>query len=338
MVLETTVRPSNMSKKRVLVTGATGLLGANCVVEFLNQEFEVVAPIRNKSSFQIEEHPHLHVLKGNLSDRDFLRKALLGCQYVVHAAAETRQGFPSIEDYLPSNVQLTQILLEVSMERKIQRFIHVSTSNVFGYGNMENPGTETTPILPPFSKSPYVQSKIMAQQSVFSFQNEMEVITVHPTFMLGAYDQKPSSGRIILHGWGKKIIFHPTGGKNFLNASDAAKSIFHLISLGKNGESYLLSGENLSYRSFFKKLLLIQNQKAWLVPIPQFFLIMAGLVGTLLHRLGWKNELSLANMKILGIRNFYSHQKVVETTHFTFQPIEKGIQEALEWFKKSGKI
>jgi len=327
-----------MSKKRVLVTGATGLLGANCVVEFLNQEFEVVAPIRNKSSFLIEEHPHLQVLEGNLCDRDFLRKALLGCQYVVHAAAETRQGFPSIEDYLPSNVQLTQILLEVSMERKVQRFIHVSTSNVFGYGSMENPGTEITPIRPPFSKSPYVQSKILAQQTVFSFQNEIEVITVHPTFMLGAYDQKPSSGRIILHGWGKKIIFHPTGGKNFLNASDAAKSIFHLFSLGKNGESYLLSGENLSYRSFFKKLLMIQNQKAWLIPIPQFFLILAGLVGTLLHRLGWKNEFSLANMKILGIRNFYSRQKVVETTKISFQPIEKGIQEAIEWFKENGKL
>lgn len=327
-----------MSKKRVLITGATGLLGANCVIEFLECEFEVVAPVRKKSSFLIEEHPNLHVLEGNLTDREFLMKALNGCQYVVHAAAETRQGFPKIEDYLPSNVQLTKILLELSVEMKVERFIHVSTSNVFGYGSMENPGTETTPIRPPFSKSPYVQSKIMAQQSVFSFQNEIEVITVNPTFMLGAYDQKPSSGRIILHGWGKKIIFHPKGGKNFLNASDAAKSIFYLFTLGINGESYLLSGENLSYRSFFKKLLMIQNQNAWLIPIPQFFLILAGFVGTLLHRLGWKNELSLANMQILGVKNFYSHQKVVETTKIPFQPIEKGIQEAMDWYKKNGRI
>ena len=327
-----------MSKKKVFITGATGLLGANCVVEFLNQQFEVVAPVRKKSSFLIEKHPHLQVLEGNLSDFEFLRKALFGCHYVVHAAAETRQGFPTIEDYLPSNVQLTKNLLEVSVEMMVERFIHVSTSNVFGYGSMENPGTETTPIRSPFSKSPYVQSKIVAQQTVFSFQDKLNVITVNPTFMLGAFDQKPSSGRIILHGIGKKIILHPTGGKNFLNASDAAKSICKLLERGENGETYLLSGENLSYRTFFKKLNASQNQKAWLIPIPQIVLVLAGLIGTLLKGLGLKNELSLANMKILGVKNYYSNRKVVETTKIPFQPIEKGIEEAMEWFKKNGRI
>ena len=338
MVFEEAVRPSTMSQKRVFITGATGLLGANCVVEFLNQQFEVVAPVRKKSSFLLEDHPNLSIREGNLSDLEFLRETMQGCHYVVHAAAETQQGLPKLADYWPSNVELTKNLLEIAVETQVLRFLHVSTSNVFGYGSMENPGIETTPIRPPFSESPYVQSKIMAQQCVFSFQNEMEVITVHPTFLLGAYDQKPSSGRIIFHGWGKKIIFHPTGGKNFLNASDAAKSIFHLFTLGKNGESYLLSGENLSYRSFFKKFLLIQNQKAWLLPIPQFLLILAGLMGTLFHRLGWKSELSLANMRILGVKNYYSNRKVIHTTQLNFQPIEIGIQEALNWFKNTGRL
>jgi nucleoside-diphosphate-sugar epimerase len=327
-----------MTKKKVFITGATGLLGANCVVEFLNQQFEVVAPVRKKSIFPLKDHPNLSVREGNLSDLEFLRETMQGCHYVVHAAAETQQGLQKLADYWPSNVELTKNLLEIAVETQVLRFLHVSTSNVFGYGSLENLGTETTPICPPFSKSLYVQSKIAAQQTVFSFQDKLNVITVNPTFMLGAYDQKPSSGRIILHGIGKKIIFHPTGGKNFLNASDAAKFIYTLLEHGVNGETYLLSGENLSYRTFFKKLNDSQNQKAWLIPIPQFILILAGLGGTLLNGLGLKNELSLANMRILGVKNYYSNRKVIHTTQLNFQPIEIGIQEALNWFKNTGRL
>ena len=90
---------------------------------------------------------------------------------------------------------------------------------------MQNPGDETKSIKAPFDKSLYAQSKLEAQNEVFKVGNSQQktkVITVNPTFMIGKFDTKPSSGRIILSAYKKKIIFYPPGGKNYINVKDAA--------------------------------------------------------------------------------------------------------------------
>lgn len=68
--------------------------------------------------------------------------------------------------------------------------------------------------------------------------------------MLGAWDSRPSSGRIILVGYRHRFMFCQPGGKNFVATGDVAKGIVSALSHGKDGESYLLSGENMTYREF----------------------------------------------------------------------------------------
>ena len=58
--------------------------------------------------------------------------------------------------------------------------------------------------------------------------------------MLGAYDTKPSSGKIILMGLNKKLLFHPPGGKNFVHVRDVAKGLISCLEKGKNGERFVL--------------------------------------------------------------------------------------------------
>ena len=54
-------------------------------------------------------------------------------------------------------------------------------------------------------------------------------MTVCPTFMIGAWDSRPSSGRIILLCYGRRVMFHPLGGKNFVAAGDVARGIVAVL-------------------------------------------------------------------------------------------------------------
>ncbi len=152
--------------------------------------------------------------------------------------------------------------------------------------------------------------------------------------MIGPYDGKPSSGAIIQMGYGKKLIFHPPGGKNFVNVEDAAAGVVDALEKGKNGEAYLLAGENLSYRQFFKKLGNQTGQRPILIQVPRFILLSAGYLGNFLRFLGIKTPLTSINMKILCVRNYYSNQKTRSELGTAFYPIENGIRKAIHWFKE----
>jgi dihydroflavonol-4-reductase len=207
---------------KVLVTGASGLLATNTIIQLLDKNYYVRALVRNKSKLVIPNSESIEVIEGDITDLPTLENAIRGCQCIVHAAAETRQNLIDSKNYSDINVLATRNICELAIKNKVSRVIYVSTANVFGYGDALNPGNEETPNKLPFTKSLYVKSKIEAQEIALSFKKELEIIVVNPTFLIGAYDQKPSSGRLVLMGLNKRFIFYPPGGKNFIHVSDAA--------------------------------------------------------------------------------------------------------------------
>ncbi len=322
----------------VLVTGANGLLATHVIMELLTHGYFVTGLLRNRKKFQLPPHPHLKLVEGDFTQPQTFKEAVKGCDAVIHAAAITRQDLPKYAPYHRVNVMAVKEIMEASVAAHVKKVVHVSSANAFGYGTKEIPGDETRSIQKPFSESLYAQSKLEGQQVALSFKEKIKITVVNPTFMLGAYDAKPGSGKIILMGYGKKIIIHPPGGKNFVNATDAATGVIKALERGRSGECYLLSGQNLSYKAFFKKLAALSHQHSLFVKIPAIILLTAGLFGNLLKWMGIPSQLSLTNMKILCTNNFYSHQKATKELDLQFQPIEKGIEAGIDWFRKAGMI
>ncbi len=322
----------------VLVTGANGLLATHVIMELLAQGYQVKGLLRDKQKFQLGEHPHLMLIQGDFTHTPTISEAVRNCDFVIHAAALTNQDLINYAPYQRVNVEAVKELMKASIRAGVKKVVHVSSANAFGYGTKEHPGNETRGIRKPFSKSLYAYSKWEGQQEVLSFKNQMEVTVVNPTFMLGAYDAKPGSGRILLMGFPKKILFYPPGGKNFVGVRDVAIGVLKALKQGKNGEAYLLAGENLTYLEFFRKLSLITHQSPLYIRIPKGLLLSVGLIGNILRTLGMATQLSLNNMKILCINNFYSNHKASGELGLRFTPIEKGIGEGIEWFIKEGRI
>src|SRR5690606_2128803 len=208
-------------------------------------------------------------------------------------------------DYHLINVQGTQNVIQAAIGNHIKKIVYVGTANTFGYGSSVVPGNETLPPDKPFSDAWYARSKLEGQRSMLAAADKVAVTIVSPTFMIGPYDGKPSSGAIIRMGYRKKVLFHPPGGKNFVNVVDAANGVVDALEKGRHKEAYLLAGENLTYRAFFKRLCVQTGQQTLLIRVPGTLLRITGYIGDLLRLLGVRTALSTVNMKILRINNYY---------------------------------
>ncbi|MGH1517518.1 NAD-dependent epimerase/dehydratase family protein [Chryseobacterium sp. JK1] len=322
--------------KKVCVTGATGLLGTNVILKLLQNGYSVIALVRKKSSWLGEENENLKLLETDLSSD--LSVFLTDIDCIIHIAAETRQNLISYSEYRKVNYEIVVNLFTHAERMEVKRFLFVSTANTLGFGNTGFWGTEKAPQLYPFTHSFYAQSKIAAEDYLLKNRKSTEVVIVNPTFMIGAYDSKPSSGKIIFWAWKKNIVFYPKGGKNFVHVEDAANGILNAVEQGKTGEKYLLANENLSYKEFFEKVNQITCQNPIMIAIPNTVLSFIGLMGDGLRKLKIKTNLSTSNMKALQICNYYSHQKSVKELGIQYQSVDKAIEDAVQYFIKNKMI
>jgi nucleoside-diphosphate-sugar epimerase len=316
--------------KKVFVTGATGLLGTNVIIKLLQNGYSVIALVRQKSKYLGKENENLKLIEGTLiSD---LSSYLADIDCIIHIAAETSQNLIRYEDYKKVNCDITVNLFSQGEACGVRRFLFVSTANTIGYGNEEQPGNEDKPQKYPFADSFYAQSKLEAENYLLERQNKMEIIILNPTFMIGAYDTKPSSGKLIFWAWKKKLVLYPKGGKNFIHAEDAAIGIVKAIEKGNSGEKYILASENLSYRDFFEKVNRITDQNPIMIAIPNQILSLFGWIGDGVRRLKIKTNLCSPNMKVLQVYNYYSNQKSIKELGIQYQSTDKAIEDAVQYF------
>jgi len=146
-----------------LVTGASGFLGGR-LAEVLAREGEQVtvlarpnADLRHLSGFQVR------VVRGGLTDREPVMDAVRGVTHIFHCAAASTD-WASMEVYVESNVTGTETLLAAAREAsQLERFVHVSTTDVYGYPIV--PCTETGALRD--AGLPYNQTKILGEKAVW---------------------------------------------------------------------------------------------------------------------------------------------------------------------------
>ncbi len=323
---------------RVLVTGANGLLGSHIVRELLQRNYEVRAMVREGSNLRALKGLNCELFFGHITDETDVNKAVQDCRFVIHAAARTSQSPSNLEAYYDVNIKSTKYFLEACLKNNIQRFVFVSTANCFGAGTKFSPGIEQNPFPEWLKKSGYAYSKWLAQQYVLenSKKSNLEAVVVNPTFLIGENDVKPSSGAIFFHIVNKLMVLTPPGGKNFVDAATAAQGIIKAMTKGRTGECYLLTGENLSYEDFFKKVINITNQKTVIIKIPSWLLKSLGYFGDLLEKLfKIPVQLTSTNVRMLSIDNFYSAEKAVQDINFKMIPIQQSIEKAILWFQEN---
>ena len=169
----------------VLVTGASGFLGGRLAEMLMSEGEQVTVLARSTSDLRhLSASPAgaMRIVRGDLTDRESLQDAVRGVTHIFHCAAASTD-WATMEVYRDSNVRGTEMLLAAALkESQLQRFVHVSTTDVYGY-----------PVIPCAESGelrdaglPYNQTKIQAEQAVWRASREgLPVTVVRPATIYG---------------------------------------------------------------------------------------------------------------------------------------------------------
>jgi len=165
---------------RILVTGGAGFIGSNFVRLLMAKypAYEVVVldkltyagNLKNLAS--VLSRKNCSFIQGDIADKVVVTQAMQGCDAVVNFAAETHvdRSILSADDFIRTNVEGTHVLLETARKGSIQRFIQISTDEVYGNAlspeGVSRPSLETDALRP---MSPYAASKAGADCLAYSF-------------------------------------------------------------------------------------------------------------------------------------------------------------------------
>lgn len=325
---------------KVLVTGATGLLGSHIVHELIKKKYQVRVLVREKSNREALTGLKVEYVVGQLTRRQDINRAVAGCRYVIHSAARAIHIPTRLDAFKEVNYESTRFIAEACQREGVERLVYVSTANCFPNGTLNNPGTETGKFPSWLKRSGYAFSKYLAQQLVLDFvkKRNLNAVIVNPTFIIGR-DLKPDGGKIFSYILNKNIAFHPAGGKNFVHAGAAATGVVNALELGRTGECYLLAGENLTYRQFFRIVTAWTKRRTILIPIPCSLLKLSGRIGDFLEQvLKFPVQLTYVNARMLCLKNYYSPDKAIKELALPVVPAKDSIEAALHWFSENKRL
>ena len=264
---------------RILVTGGAGFIGSNFVRRTIENAYpgledaEVVVydaltysgNLANLSPVAGDDR--YSFVHGDIRDRDLLDRTLPGVDAIVHFAAESHVD-RSVRDsgpFVDTNVVGTQRLLDASLAAGIQRFVHVSTDEVYG-SIAEGSLDETQPLEP---NSPYSASKAGSDLLARSYHRTHGMnlsITrcsnnygpyhfpekVIPLFVTNLIDDK----HVPLYGTGENI-------RDWLHVDDHTRGIAMVLTGGRAGEIYNIGGGTELSNIELTQLLLDATGKDW---------------------------------------------------------------------------
>jgi nucleoside-diphosphate-sugar epimerase len=324
---------------KILVTGANGLLGHHVVMQLLEKQHDITIIVRSRKKifFDLEK---VTVMEGSFTNEEILRRAAQNCEAIIHIAAVTATNLLRLSDYKRVNTDGSALIIKICNELNIKIIVFVSSANTIGYGTIHHLSDERALIEFPFIDSFYAQSKLEAEKLFIAAAKNTDnhIVIINPSFMIGAYDVKPSSGKLMLMGYKRKWMFVPNGGKNFVATSDVATAMCNALTEGKSGERYLATGVNLTFKEFYELQSRVSGYKQKVFIISDLLLELAAKFGDLLRMLGIRTEICSRNINQLTICEYYGNDKARKVLRMPETPIDRAIKEALYWFQKNGKI
>ncbi|MFA7173218.1 MAG: NAD-dependent epimerase/dehydratase family protein [Kiritimatiellia bacterium] len=165
--------------KRVLVTGGSGFLGINVIRHLLHSG---VTDIRSLDlvEFDYPEQDKVTAVQGDIRDAATVKKLMEGVQWVIHTAAAL--PLYSEEDIMTTDVEGTRNLLSAALEAKVERFIMISSTAVYGIPD-HHPLYEHDPLI---GVGPYGKAKILAEEVCLEFRSAgMCVPIIRPKSFIG---------------------------------------------------------------------------------------------------------------------------------------------------------
>ena len=243
---------------RLLVTGGAGFIGSHFVRSALKGAYPDLAGahvvVLDKLTYAgslsnldpVRDSQHLTFVRGDIQDVGLVRALMQECDQVVHFAAESHvdRSIAGATDFVLTNVLGTQVLLDAALRHPVERFVHVSTDEVYG-SIAEGSWTEEQPLSP---NSPYSASKAASDLLALAYHRThgLPAVVTRCSNNYGPYQFPEKVIPLFITNLleGKQVPLYGDGGnvRDWLHVDDHCRGIELVRNGGRTGEVYHIGG------------------------------------------------------------------------------------------------
>lgn len=322
----------------VLVTGASGHIGANLVRELIRQQRPVRALIHKDKSGV--EGLDIDIVQGDILDYSTLVKAMHGCDIVYHLAASIsiigdRQGLVR-----KTNITGTQNVIKACREARVKRLVHFSSIHAYCPFPLDQPIDENRSFSD--SRSPsYDCSKADGTKEVLeAVKRDLDAVVIAPTAVIGPNDFKPSRvGKVLIKLVKRKFIALIKGGYDWVDARDVAKGALMAEKKAASGSQYILSGHWCSVRQLAELVKDLKGVNPPRITVPMW-VARAGAPFSEALALVKKKTPLLTSEALIALRThqIISRSKAEQELDYQPRPLKDTVSDTLNWFEEKGML
>ena len=163
----------------------------------------------------------------------------------------------------------------------------------------------------------------------------LDAVIVNPVFMLGPWDWKPSSGRMIIDLRKGAPPLAPSGGCSICDPRDVAQAMLRAIDRAPRGGRYVLAGENWTYFKLWQEITRQFRSRSPWTSLRRPGQIVAGSAGDLFGKITGKEPLiNSAAIAMSSQFHWYSSKRAIDQLDYNIRPVEQSIAESIEWMRQ----
>nr|WP_314076186.1 hopanoid-associated sugar epimerase [uncultured Roseococcus sp.] len=330
-----------MRPTTILLTGATGFLGASLARALLAQGHAVRAFVRPQAARESLAELDISYALGTVTDGKSLAYAMAGVGGVIHAAADYRIFVPDPERMRATNVGGTEAVMRAALEAGVPRIVHVSSVATLKPRADGSPATEEDPATPQEAIGPYKSSKTEAERVVEELvrREGLPAVIVNPSTPIGPHDRRPTpTGRVILEAARGKMPAYVETGLNLVHVEDCAAGCVAALDHGAVGERHILGGQDVTLAQMLEFIALeCGHRKPFRLPRAPLYPL-AFLSEMAARVTGREPMLTLDGLRMAGHHMFFSAEKAKRVLGYQVRPWQEGVMDAIHWYERAGML
>jgi dihydroflavonol-4-reductase len=283
----------------------------------------------------------VEIAEGAMEDPRSLARAVAGCRYLYHVAADYRIWVPDPAPMFRANVDGTRDLLTAALEAGAERVVYTSSVATLGLvagGSAD----EETPSSIDDMIGPYKRSKFAAEEVVRALVRErgLPAVIVNPSTLVGPGDIKPTpTGRLIVEAARGQMPAFVDTGLNIVHVDDVAEGHLAAAEKGRIGERYILGGENMPLAEILAEVAQAVGRRPPWLRVPHSMLFPVAIGAELAARLTGRDPfVTLDGVRMSRKKMYFTSEKASHELGYAPRPAREAIADAVSWFEANGYL
>jgi dihydroflavonol-4-reductase len=323
----------------VVVTGATGHIGANLVRALVakGRPTRCLVHVSTRALKGLDAE----VVRSDIGDVASLCHAFRGADVVYHLAAcisLSMADWPRLEVV---NVRGTRNVIEACLRTGVNRLVHFSSIHALEQEPFNTPVDESRPLITSRRYPPYDRSKAAAEMEVRrGIERGLNAVIVNPTGVIGPHDYQPSYlGEALIAMAQNRLPALVTGGFDWVDVRDVVEGAMRAEAEAPPGARYLLSGHWVAMCDMAGMVAEITGKSRQKFVCPLWLARLGAPVVQGIGRLNRKPPLyTSVSLRALKSNRHISHEKATRELGYRPRPFRESLSDAIGWFEANGYL